>query len=90
VLTPTVFQVLDTAVNEADDGDVSRRIQLSPALARLAAQERYLAVELSGVRYDIGVPYGLLIAQLALGLEGKDRSEILAQLVELLASRAVG
>ncbi len=88
VLQPTVFQVLGEAVKSADSGGGSQRIQLSPALARLAAQERYLAVELSGVRYDIGVPYGLLIAQLALALEGKDRSEILAQLVELLASRA--
>jgi hypothetical protein len=32
-------------------------------------------------------PYGLLIAQLALALNGRDRSEVLSQLLELLADR---
>jgi len=62
-------------------------VQLSPALARLAGKERYLALELAGLRYNIGVRYGLLIAQLALALDGKDRDEILSQMVELLAQR---
>ena len=57
---------------------------------KLAVRERYLALEVQGLRYDIGVKYGLLIAQLALALEGQDRDEILAQLVELLASAAGG
>jgi UTP--glucose-1-phosphate uridylyltransferase len=35
----------------------------------------------------VGVKYGLLTAQLALALSGKDRDEVLAQLVELLAVR---
>ena len=35
--------------------------------------------------YNIGVKYGMLIAQLALALPGSDREEILARLVELLA-----
>ena len=62
-------------------------MQLSPALARLAAKERYLAMEVQGQRYNIGVRYGLLQAQLALALDGNDREEILAQIVELLAAR---
>jgi len=78
VLTPTVFDLLDSL------GDVGDR-QLSPALAALAGRERYLAYEVRGHRYNLGVTYGLLVAQLALGLSGKDRGEILAQLVELLA-----
>jgi len=40
-----------------------------------------------GRRYDVGAKYGLLTAQLALALEGADRDEVLAQLVELLALR---
>ena len=60
----------------------------SPALARLANSERYLACELNGRRFDIGVKYGLLIAQLALALAGKDRDEVLSGLVELLAVKA--
>ena len=62
-------------------------MQLSPALARLAAKERYLALEVQGLRYNIGVRYGLLHAQLALGLDGNDRDEILSQMIELLAAR---
>ena len=46
-----------------------------PALARLAENERYLAAELAGRRYDFGVKYGLLTAQLALALSGRDRDE---------------
>jgi UTP--glucose-1-phosphate uridylyltransferase len=62
-------------------------VHLSMALAKLAERERYLACELSGRRYDIGVKYGLLTAQLALALDGQDRDEVLASLVELLARR---
>jgi UTP--glucose-1-phosphate uridylyltransferase len=80
VLTPAVLDLLDSL------GDSGNR-QLSSALARLADRERYLAFEVCGNRYNLGVTYGLLIAQLALGLAGKDRGEILAQLVELLACR---
>ena len=48
-------------------------VTLVDALAELARQEQYLAVEDEGRRYDLGVPYGLLIAQLALALNGRDR-----------------
>jgi UTP--glucose-1-phosphate uridylyltransferase len=40
-----------------------------------------------GRRYDIGLKYGLLTAQLALALSGQDRDEVLSGLVELLAKR---
>lgn len=78
VLTPSIFDLLDGLGNHAAR-------QLSPALAALAGRERYLAYEVHGRRYNLGQTYGLLVAQLALGLSGNDRSEILAQLVELLA-----
>lgn len=79
VLTPTVLELLDEAVEKSDN------LQLSPALAQLATRERYLALEVAGSRYNIGVKYGLLTAQLALALRGTDRDEVLTQLVELLA-----
>ena len=78
VLTPGVFELL------AELGEAGLR-QLSPALAALAGRERYLAYEVQGRRFNLGETYGLLVAQLALGLAGDDRSEILAQIVELLA-----
>jgi len=81
-LTPTVLDLLDEAVHNNTDN-----IQLSPALAQLAARERYLALEVAGSRYNIGVKYGLLVAQLALALHGADRDEVLTQLLELLAKQ---
>ena len=51
------------------------------------SRERYLALEVSGSRYNIGVKYGLLTAQLALALAGNDREEVLAQLLELVAAQ---
>lgn len=82
VLTPAVMEVLDTMVTSG-----SCSIQLSDALQGVAARERYLAMELNGRRFDIGVKYGLLMAQLALSLDGADRDEVLTQIVELLAGR---
>jgi UTP--glucose-1-phosphate uridylyltransferase len=67
--------------------DGSEPVQLSPILDQLAHQERYLALEVQGMRYNIGIRYGLLIAQLAFALDGADRENVLAQLVELLALR---
>jgi UTP--glucose-1-phosphate uridylyltransferase len=87
VLTPTVMDVLGELVN---DPKQDAPVQLSPALAKLAGRERYLALEVQGTRYNIGLKYGLLFAQLALALDGQDREEILAQMVELLAGRSAG
>jgi UTP--glucose-1-phosphate uridylyltransferase len=85
VLTPGLMQILGEMVS---DRGSKGGIHLSAALGRLARKERYLAFEASGRRYDIGARYGLLIAQLALALEGSDRDEVLSGLVELLAQRA--
>ncbi|HEX5273321.1 MAG TPA: UTP--glucose-1-phosphate uridylyltransferase, partial [Gemmataceae bacterium] len=84
VFTTAVFDLLAEVVEATPAGAPA---QLSPALARLAGRERYLALEVEGRRYNIGVKYGLLLAQLALALGGVDRERVLAQLVELLASR---
>lgn len=84
VLTSAVMDLLRADVAAAS---ASTSVQLSPALARLARRERYLAAELVGRRYDLGLKYGLVTAQLALSLAGQDRDEVLAGLVELLAQR---
>ena len=82
VLTPGAMTLLAARATIATDA-----IQLSPVLHELAKRERYLAHEVQGQRYDLGVNYGLTQAQLALALAGQDRAEMLAQLVELLAER---
>jgi UTP--glucose-1-phosphate uridylyltransferase len=74
VLTPAIMDLLEGGT-------------FSGALAELSRREQYLAVEEPDRRYDIGARYGLLAAQLALALNGRDRNEVLAQLLELLATR---
>ncbi len=82
-LTSTVMEILDRKLAKSSDTPIT----LVDALNELATQEQYLAVEDEGRRYDLGAPYGLLIAQLALALNGRDRSEVLSQMIELLADR---
>jgi UTP--glucose-1-phosphate uridylyltransferase len=62
-------------------------VTLSAALAKLARREQYLALEDAGKRYDLGARYGMLIAELALSLNGRDRDEVLSALLGLLAER---
>jgi UTP--glucose-1-phosphate uridylyltransferase len=81
VLTTAVMDLLGAQLAQQRTGGV----HLTRALAQLAAHERYLAYEVEGRRYDIGLRYGLLTAQLALALDGPHRDEVLTGLVELLA-----
>lgn len=85
VLTPGVQKILGQFFADAVGRETS--VNLRAALAELLKNERYLAAELEGRRYDFGVKYGLLTAQLALALSGSERDEVLAGLVELLATK---
>ena len=78
VLAPSVMEALGRQLDSGGSAD------LSAALAETARRERYLAHELLGRRLDIDLHYGLLSAQIALGLAGKDRDEVLSLLVEQL------
>ncbi|MEQ9409842.1 MAG: hypothetical protein RIK87_19050 [Fuerstiella sp.] len=82
VLTPAVLDLLQSNLQAAGPGE---SIDLSTALARLAATERYLAFEVDGSRCNISYRYGLMLAQLAISLGGVDRDLILTELVRLLA-----
>ncbi len=84
VLTPTVLMILDELLAKAP---ADSAVTLSDALDRLPGRERYLALESHGQRYDVGVKYGILTAQLALALNGQDRDEVLTRLLTLLAYR---
>jgi UTP--glucose-1-phosphate uridylyltransferase len=86
VLTPTVMEILGRQLAAAQPGALTK-VTLSSALAELAGREQYLALEQQNSRYDLGVRYGLLSAQVALALNGQDRDEVLARLLELLAQR---
>ena len=79
VLTATVMELLGKELKS------NQKIPLSVALNQLAQSEQYLALERRDLRYDLGEKYGLLKAQLALVLHGKDRDRILNELVEFFA-----
>jgi UTP--glucose-1-phosphate uridylyltransferase len=83
VLMPSIFTYLADATRAA-----ARPISLSVALDRLAREEKYLALDAAGCRrFDLGARYGIFQAQLAIALEGLDRDEVLAGLLDLVADR---
>ena len=84
VLTPSVMSILDQQLSESKDGRIPT---ISSALHTLAQKERYLALEMHDYRYNLGVKYGLLNAQLALALNGKDKDDVLGMLMEMLILR---
>ena len=86
VLTPAVMEILGHLLA----ADHRAGLPLSAALDELARREQYLAFQQQAQRFDVGVKYGLLTAQMALALNGQDRDEVLARLLELLAMREVG
>ena len=81
VLTPGVMDVLGEQIKSTEGS-----VQLSDALNETSQHERYLALRVQASRYNIGEKYGLLKSQLALALSGKDRDNIMAELLELVAT----
>lgn len=93
VLTSHVMELLAQQIDAANmetPAATQGGSTLAAALAELAGREQVLALELNAARYDVGVKYGLLTAQLALALSGQERTEVLARLLELLAQREMG
>jgi UTP--glucose-1-phosphate uridylyltransferase len=84
VLTPAVMEILDDEFKKSNSTNLAT---ISHALQELAQREKYLALEMYDYRYNVGVKYGLLNAQLALALHGKDRDEVIAMLLEMLLLR---
>ena len=83
VLTGEVMAAIDQLLAEGG----AAKPTLSDAASILSTRQRYLAYQVQGTRYNLGVKYGLLIAQLAIGLSGRDRDYILTEMVDLLAHR---
>jgi len=83
VLPASIMEILGTLLREKSPGN----LHLTTALQALVRKERYLAAELDGRRYDVGVKYGMFTAQLALALSGREKEEIQSLLIEVLASR---
>jgi UTP--glucose-1-phosphate uridylyltransferase len=84
VLTPLVMELLES---ECSRGPEARCATISTALQTLVRKEKYLALEMKDSRYNLGTTYGLLNAQIALALSGKDRDTVTTMLLELLLQR---
>jgi UTP--glucose-1-phosphate uridylyltransferase len=84
VLTPAVMDILDHQITVMNNSTCPT---ISHALQELAKREKYLALEMDDYRYNVGVKYGLLNAQMALALSGTDRDEVIAMLMEMLVLR---
>lgn len=82
VLTPLVLTVLEEKLASLPPGEM---LDLSHSLDVAAQRTRYLACALQGRRYDLDHRHGVLMAQLAVALDGKYRDDLLNGLVELLA-----
>jgi len=82
VLPPALFELLEHHIR----ADLRERgeIQLTSALEMLRGRMRYLAAEVDGARYDMGVPFGYIQTQLALALNSPARRQVLASLPNLL------
>lgn len=84
VFSPLMIELLEHRFRGTDAAPPR---YLSQTLAELAKREKYLACELAGNRYEIAAKYGLFNAQLALAMEGNDRSELLSSMLDFLAAR---
>lgn len=82
VFPPVIFDLIQHHIrhNIRERGE----IQLTNALEMLREQGRYLATEVDGARYDMGVPFGYIQTQLALALNSPARRQVMASLPHLL------
>ncbi len=78
VLTASVMDIIESLLKDNPD----RKVPLSEALNILASKEEYLALEKNDLRFDLGTKYGLMKAQLAVALTGKDRDQLMSELLE--------
>jgi UTP--glucose-1-phosphate uridylyltransferase len=85
VLQPEVFELLEKRLASSNGN-----LQLTPVLQELAETEKYLALEVKGNRYDLSKKFGMLQAQLALGLAGEAKEETLTTLVGVMAEAQLG
>jgi UTP--glucose-1-phosphate uridylyltransferase len=78
VLAPSFFAVLDDVRRRGAD----QLRWLAPALTELMAHETLYGLEYQGRRINLEEPFGLLRAQVAMGLGSPDRDRVLALLLE--------
>ncbi len=83
VFTPLLLELLNKQAFDFPE----KRLGISESLDELSKRSKYLALEKTDSRYDIGLDYGLLKAQLALSLSGKDRDYLLSELLQFFVEK---
>lgn len=81
VLTPDIFDVLQTIPNGAGG-----ELQLTDAMAEIARRDGMVGVDFDGIRYDMGNKFGILKANIEVGLKHPDVKEELREFIKKIAS----
>ena len=80
VLPPDIFEIL-----ERTEPGVGGEIQLTDAMREIAITKGMTAVEFEGKRYDMGNKFGILQAQIEVGLEHPETKDLLKDYLKELA-----
>lgn len=80
VLPPEIFEIL-----ERTQPGIGGEIQLTDAMREIAVTKGMTAVEFEGTRYDMGNKFGILQAQIEVGLEHPETKDQLKQYIKDLA-----
>jgi UTP--glucose-1-phosphate uridylyltransferase len=79
LFTPGVFDLFQEFV---DRGEADQLRWLAPTFTQFMGRETFLGLEFQGRRINLEEPYGLLRAQVAMGLASADRDAVLSLLLE--------
>ena len=80
VLPPEIFEILERTAP-----GVGGEIQLTDAMREIAVTKGMTAVEFEGTRYDMGNKFGILQAQIEVGLEHPETKDQLRDYIKALA-----
>lgn len=82
VLPPEIFEIL-----ERTEPGVGGEIQLTDAMREIAITNGMTAVEFEGTRYDMGNKFGILQAQIEVGLKHPETKDQLKEYIKNLAEK---
>lgn len=82
VLPPEIFDIL-----KRTEPGVGGEIQLTDAMREIAVTKGMTAVEFEGKRYDMGNKFGILQAQIEVGLEHPETKDALKEYIKDLAEK---
>lgn len=81
VLTPDIFDVLETIPNGAGG-----ELQLTDAMAEVARRDGMVGVDFDGIRYDMGNKFGIIKANIEVGLNHPEVKDELREFIKKIAS----